>query len=168
MTTTTRAIERFLRAQDGNATAGYGGDTYATALKELGEGRKRSHWMWYVFPQASGLGHTPISRHYAIGNVSEAVAYLEHPVLGPRYLESVEILATCLVTGPPQDVWVSLQSVLGRTDAMKFKSSLTLFGETARTLFGNVADGVAKLSSQLHGLGLRRCSTTLEWMSANP
>ena len=74
-------LERFVTAQDG-------GGTYEAALAELRAGRKRSHWMWFVFPQIAGLGSSPTARHYAISGLDEARAYLAHPVLGPRLVEA--------------------------------------------------------------------------------
>src|SRR5262245_47823875 len=71
-------LNRFLRAQESN---------YERALDEVRSGRKRSHWMWYVFPQVAGLGQSAISQHYAIKNLDEARAYLAHPILGPRLTE---------------------------------------------------------------------------------
>ena len=82
-------LERFLSAQDE-------GDTYARALAELRTGSKRSHWMWFVFPQLAGLGSSAMARHYAIRSLGEARAYLDHDVLGPRY-------AACVAWGPHYD-----------------------------------------------------------------
>ena len=67
-------------------------DTYARALDEIRSGRKRSHWIWYIFPQAAGLGHSAMSVRYAIGSTAEAQAFLDHPLLGARYRECVEAL----------------------------------------------------------------------------
>lgn len=93
--------------------------TYDAALAELRAGHKRSHWMWFVFPQLRGLGQSPISRRYAISSLDEARAYLAHPVLGPRLLESSRILLE--LEGR------SAQDVFGAIDAMKLRSSMTLF-----------------------------------------
>ena len=109
-------LERFVRAQDE-------GDTYARALTELRDGRKRSHWMWFVFPQVAGLGHSPTARHYAISGREEAEAYLEHPVLGPRLVACAELLNE-------QDVRDAV-AVFGSVDAMKLRSSMTLFAAAA-------------------------------------
>ena len=73
-------LQRFVTAQDE-------GGTYDAAVAELRRGHKRSHWMWFVFPQIAGLGRSPASRTYAISSLSEARAYLAHPVLGPRLIE---------------------------------------------------------------------------------
>jgi uncharacterized protein (DUF1810 family) len=103
-------LQRFLDAQSG---------TYAQALRELRNGQKRSHWMWFIFPQVSGLGFSEDSRFYAIRSLDEARAYLEHPVLGPRLVEcSAAVLAL--------EGRTSLD-IFGSIDALKFRSSLTLF-----------------------------------------
>jgi uncharacterized protein (DUF1810 family) len=109
-------LERFVAAQDDRGT-------YDAALAELRAGRKTSHWMWFVFPQIAGLGHSPMARRYAIASLEEARAYLAHPVLGPRLLEAARALAA--LTGR------SAREVLGDTDAMKLRSSMTLFARAA-------------------------------------
>ncbi len=106
------ALERFVRAQDESGT-------YARALAELRAGRKRGHWMWFVFPQLAGLGSSAMSQAFAIGSLSEARAYLAHPVLGERLRESAAALDSL---GD-----VSAEDVLGHVDALKLRSSLTLF-----------------------------------------
>jgi uncharacterized protein (DUF1810 family) len=105
-------LERFVRAQDDSGT-------YQAALAELRSGRKRSHWMWFVFPQVAGLGSSPVARHFAISGLDEARAYLAHPVLGPRLVEAARVLAG-LPGGDPV-------AVLGPVDALKLRSSMTLF-----------------------------------------
>ncbi len=105
-------LQRFIDAQDD-------GRTYATAREELRTGRKRSHWMWFVFPQLAGLGQSPTSQRYAIESLPEAAAYLAHPVLGPRLIECAEILSH--LRG------LSATDILGSVDAMKLRSSMTLF-----------------------------------------
>jgi uncharacterized protein (DUF1810 family) len=103
-------LDRFVTAQT---------DTYETALNEVRRGQKRSHWMWFIFPQIDGLGHSATARHYAISSLAEARAYLAHPMLGVR-------LRTCV--GALQDlVGTSAEAVFGAVDAMKLRSSLTLF-----------------------------------------
>jgi uncharacterized protein (DUF1810 family) len=102
-------LDRFLEAQEG---------VYPQALEELRAGRKRSHWMWFVFPQFDGLGASPTSRRYAIRSLDEARAYLRHPVLGPRLLECTE--AVHGLDG------VTARQVFGPDD-VKFRSSMTLF-----------------------------------------
>jgi uncharacterized protein (DUF1810 family) len=104
-------------------TAQADGGTYGTALSELRAGRKRSHWMWFVFPQVAGLGRSSTAQHYAIADLDEARDYLEHTVLGPRLVECAETLATL----PGDDA----EAVLGGTDAMKLRSSMTLFAHAA-------------------------------------
>jgi uncharacterized protein (DUF1810 family) len=120
-------LQRFVDAQDG-------GGTYRDALAELRAGRKRSHWMWFVFPQIAGLGRSATAQHYAIGGLAEARAYLAHPVLGPRLLESARAL-TELDTG-------DAGAVFGGIDAQKLRSSMTLFAAAApdEPLFGQVLE----------------------------
>ena len=103
-------LQRFVKAQ---------GSLYAVALAELRAGRKRSHWMWFVFPQLLGLGSSPTAVHYAIRSLEEARAYLKHPVLGPRLVECVQ--AVNAVRGR------SAGEIFGYPDELKFRSSLTLF-----------------------------------------
>ena len=103
-------LDRFVVAQN---------DSYDRALAELRAGRKRSHWMWFVFPQIAGLGHSDMARRYAVRSHAEAAAYLAHPVLGPRLITCVAALQD-LPTADPV-------AVLGAIDAMKLRSSLTLF-----------------------------------------
>lgn len=91
---------------------------------ELREGRKRSHWMWFVFPQIAGLGHSDMARRYAINSREEALAYLAHPVLGPR-LEH----CTALANSAPE--CVGARDLFGTPDDLKFRSSMTLFAEVA-------------------------------------
>ena len=105
-------LDRFVSAQDS-------GGTYEQALTELRRGRKTSHWMWFVFPQVAGLGRSGTAQHYAVSGLDEARAYLAHPVLGQRLRESV---AALLETDAG-----SAEEVLGSTDAMKLRSSMTLF-----------------------------------------
>ncbi|GGD97216.1 hypothetical protein GCM10011515_16280 [Tsuneonella deserti] len=105
-------LERFLLAQSGGV--------YERALEELGAGRKRSHWMWFVFPQLAGLGRSEMAANYAIADLAEARAYLGHPVLGSRI---VECTGTVLRWGNRR----SAEAIFGNTDAMKLRSSLTLF-----------------------------------------
>jgi uncharacterized protein (DUF1810 family) len=109
-------LRRFEIAQDE-------GGTYVAAVSELRVGRKVSHWMWFIFPQISGLGQSSISRTYAITSLAEAEAYLQHPVLGSRLIECTRTLTE--VTGR------TAQDILGATDAMKLRSSMTLFARAA-------------------------------------
>ncbi len=103
-------LGRFVRAQV---------DDYERALAEIKAGRKRSHWMWYIFPQIDGLGFSATSRRYAIKSLDEARAYLDHPLLGPRLVECVE--AALSVEGR------SAQEIFGSPDYLKLRSSATLF-----------------------------------------
>ena len=103
-------LDRFVVAQTG---------TYAGALAELRAGRKTGHWIWFVFPQLVGLGHSPASTFYGIRGLDEARAYLSHPVLGPRLREAFEVLLA--VDGRPAE------AILGAIDARKVRSSATLF-----------------------------------------
>ena len=118
-------LDRFVDAQAG---------TYDRALGELRAGRKTSHWMWWIFPQVAGLGLSATSKAYEIADLDEARAYLRHDVLGPRLLESCRALLGL------EDV--SAERVLGSVDAMKLRSSMTLFAhaDPAETTFREVLD----------------------------
>lgn len=94
-------------------------DSYAAALDEIRGGAKRSHWMWHIFPQIASLGHSDMARRYAIRSLDEARAFLEHPVLGARLRECLTVLQG-LEEG-------TATSIFGEIDAMKLRSSLTLF-----------------------------------------
>jgi uncharacterized protein (DUF1810 family) len=120
-------LERFVSAQDQ-------GGTYDAAVAELRSGRKRSHWMWFVFPQVAGLGQSPISQRYAISSLAEAQGYLAHPVLGPRLVECARIVDE--LKAP------SAEDIFGAVDAMKLRSSMTLFAraDPDNPVFGNVLD----------------------------
>jgi uncharacterized protein (DUF1810 family) len=128
-------LERFVRAQDS-------GGTYRRAVAELRAGRKVSHWMWFIFPQVAGLGFSSMSQRYAISGLAEARAYRQHPVLGPRLAECARILAD--TDGGTAD------DIVGPVDAMKLRSSMTLFaaaapdepvfGEVLTKYFGGVRD----------------------------
>jgi uncharacterized protein (DUF1810 family) len=103
------SLERFVLAQQ---------PQLAEIEAELGRGQKVTHWIWYVFPQITGLGRSAPSKHYAIANVSEAREYLAHPILGPRLRHHAQLVAAC---DKP------IASILGYPDDLKFKSSMTLF-----------------------------------------
>ena len=107
-------LQRFVAAQ---------ASTYDQALAELRAGEKRTHWMWFVFPQIAGLGRSGMAQRFAISGLEEARAYLSHPVLGRRLVESARAL-TALDTDDPA-------AVMGPVDAMKLKSSMTLFALAA-------------------------------------
>jgi uncharacterized protein (DUF1810 family) len=107
-------LERFIDAQDG---------VYEQALSELRRGRKTGHWMWFVFPQIEGLGHSPMAQQYAISGLDEARAYLAHPALGPRLVECARVVAS--TTGR------SAHEIFGSPDDLKLRSSMTLFARAA-------------------------------------
>jgi uncharacterized protein (DUF1810 family) len=103
-------LQRFVDAQ---------APVFEQVCTELREGRKRSHWMWFVFPQIKGLGHSETARRFAISSREEAEAYLQHPVLGPRLRECTRLVN--LVEGR------SIEQIFGHPDDLKFRSSMTLF-----------------------------------------
>jgi uncharacterized protein (DUF1810 family) len=109
-------LERFIQAQDR-------GGTYQRATAELRAGGKASHWMWFVFPQIVGLGFSAMSREFAISSLAEAQAYLRHPVLGPRIVECARIVA--------DTEGKTAMEIFGSVDAMKLRSSMTLFNAAA-------------------------------------
>ncbi|HEY4987164.1 MAG TPA: DUF1810 domain-containing protein [Bradyrhizobium sp.] len=104
-------LQRFVEAQDG---------VYASVVNELTAGRKRSHWMWFIFPQVAGLGFSAMAQRFAIGSRDEASAYLAHDSLGPRLIECTGLVMN--VTGK------TIHDILGSPDDLKFHSSMTLFG----------------------------------------
>ena len=103
-------LERFVVAQEG---------IYEAVVRELRAGRKTSHWMWFVFPQIAGLGTSSMSRRYALSGLDEARAYLAHPVLGPRLLDCAGLVLAASTR--------SADEMFGYVDAMKLRSSMTLF-----------------------------------------
>jgi uncharacterized protein (DUF1810 family) len=109
-------LQRFAEAQDSSGT-------YEQALAELRQGRKTSHWMWFVFPQIAGLGQSEMSRRYALADLEEARGYVDHPVLGPRLLRCCQALLS------HNDK--SAEQILGGIDAVKLRSSMTLFARAA-------------------------------------
>jgi uncharacterized protein (DUF1810 family) len=121
-------LERFVAAQDR-------GGTYRRAVAELRAGMKRSHWMWFVFPQVEGLGSSAMAREFAISSLAEARAYLDHPVLGPRLIECARVLAGDDGGGDRGDrggdASASAAEILGVMDAVKLRSSMTLFTAAA-------------------------------------
>jgi uncharacterized protein (DUF1810 family) len=120
-------LQRFVEAQDANGT-------HERALAELRTGRKTSHWMWFVFPQIAGLGQSEMSRRYAIASAEEARDYLNHPVLGPRLIACAEAMLGHENT--------SAEAILGGIDAVKLRSSMTLFAAVAseQPVFQRVLD----------------------------
>jgi uncharacterized protein (DUF1810 family) len=107
-------LQRFVEAQE---------RVFAQVLAELRQGRKQSHWMWFVFPQIHGLGGSPMAQRYAISGRAEAEAYLRHPVLGPRLLECVQLVNQ--VEGR------TLHEIFGSPDDFKFRSCMTLFAQVS-------------------------------------
>jgi uncharacterized protein (DUF1810 family) len=128
----TGELERFVMEQDRD---------YETVLAELRRGRKTSHWIWFIFPQIAGLGRSAMSQHFAIASLDEARAYLAHPVLGARLRECVGILLA--IEGRSAD------EIFGPLDAMKVRSSMTLFHRAApdepefRLVLERFYDGIA-------------------------
>jgi uncharacterized protein (DUF1810 family) len=120
-------LERFVRAQDDH-------QIYDQAVSELRRGRKTSHWMWFVFPQVAGLGRSAMAQAYAIADLDEARAYLAHPVLGPRLVECAKIVAS--------HHGLTAEQIFGGVDAMKLRSSMTLFARAAeeQPVFAAVLD----------------------------
>lgn len=107
-------LQRFVAAQE---------SVFEQVCAELRAGRKRSHWMWFIFPQLRGLGHSPTALHFAISSMQEAQAYLQHPVLGPRL---------CQCTALVNDIDNSTaERIFGYPDHLKFRSSMTLFARAA-------------------------------------
>jgi uncharacterized protein (DUF1810 family) len=110
-------------------------DSFETALEELRSGKKRSHWMWFIFPQVAGLGHSAMAERYAIRSREEAAAYLSHPVLGPRLIDCANALLH--VEGK------TVEEIMGYPDYLKLKSSMTLFAAVTAdsdSLFQKVLD----------------------------
>lgn len=105
-------LDRFLKAQH---------QTFYTALLEVEQGKKRSHWMWYVFPQLIGLGHSETAEYYAIRDLAEAAAYLTHPVLGDRLIGISKVLLALDQHDPSK--------IFGYPDDLKLQSSMTLFAK---------------------------------------
>lgn len=119
------SVERFVQAQDGGV--------YERALAEIRSGRKRSHWIWYIFPQAQGLGNSEMATYYGIASASELAAYVAHPVLMPRLREITQALLDLDETNP--------EHVMSWIDTKKLRSCMTLFGdETGESVFQQVLD----------------------------
>ena len=150
------SLERFHEAQAGR------GAGYDTALAEIRAGGKRSHWIWYVFPQIEGLGGSSTALAYAMKDLGEACAYLRDPILRARYEEIVAAVSEQLVRG------IRLEDLMGgRTDALKLVSSLTLFRAAAEQLkqedptFALVAQRLAALLGQTGEQDYPACDFTL-------
>jgi uncharacterized protein (DUF1810 family) len=118
-------LERFIKAQE---------QDYTIALAEVKNGRKRSHWMWYIFPQIQGLGFSEMAKRYGIKSLDEAEAYMQHPVLGQRLIE----ICTALLQLKSNDAY----AIFGSPDDMKLKSSMTLFASLpdAYPVFQSILD----------------------------
>lgn len=118
-------LEKFVSAQE---------RVYPKALQEIKQGRKATHWMWYIFPQIKGLGFSDISKRYAIENIQEAAAYLAHPLLGARLIE----ITTVLINLNTSDA----HAIFGSPDDMKLRSCMTLFStlKNAEPVFTRVLD----------------------------
>jgi uncharacterized protein (DUF1810 family) len=114
-------LHRFVEAQQ---------SVYSRVCEELRQGRKSTHWMWFVFPQIEGLGHSSMARRFAISSIEEARAYLAHPVLGARLRECTRLV--CSISGK------TIHDIFGSPDDMKFRSSMTLFARAAEE--GSVFD----------------------------
>jgi uncharacterized protein (DUF1810 family) len=128
-------LQRFIAAQN---------PVFDAVREELRRGRKRSHWMWFVFPQLKGLGYSSMAQTYAISSKAEAEAYLAHPILGPRLTECAQLALAV------EDR--SAEEIFGDIDEMKFRSSMTLFAQVApnsvfdealRRFFGGVPDQIS-------------------------
>jgi uncharacterized protein (DUF1810 family) len=150
------SLERFHKAQ-ASPSAGY-----KTALAEIRQGRKTSHWIWYIFPQFEGLGRSSTARAYAIRDLAEACEYLRDPLLRARYEEIAGAVSEQLASGR------ALEDLMGsRTDALKFSSSLTLFRAAAQTLAGedptleSLAQLCDSLVAQTAVQGFPPCAQTL-------
>jgi len=107
-------LQRFIQAQE---------PVYQRATAELREGRKRTHWMWFIFPQIRGLGHSEVAQRFSIGSLYEAEAYFEHPILGSRLKECTELVNA--IEGR------SIEHIFGYPDHLKFRSCMTLFAQAA-------------------------------------
>lgn len=156
------SLERFLQAQ-ASAWAGY-----ATALAEIRQGRKASHWIWYIFPQIDGLGRSSTAREYALHDLEEADAYLRHTTLRERYEEIAAAVSGQLARGIPVEELLG-----GSTDALKLTSSVTLFREAASRLAGEepqcagLALRCASILEQIAPQGYPPCSFTLDRIAAD-
>ena len=124
-------LQRFIQAQD---------PVYKRVQAELNAGHKRSHWMWFIFPQLSGLGGSEMSRHFAIRSKEEAAAYLNHPLLGSRLRTCTQLVLNIANS--------SITAIFGHPDNLKFHSSMTLFAQVA----GANSDFHQALDQYFHGI----------------
>ena len=157
------SLERFHEAQAEHSAG------YDTALAETRAGGKRSHWIWYIFPQIEGLGRSSMARDYAIRDLDEACAYLRDPILRARYEEIVAAVSEQLVRG------IRLEDLMGsRIDALKLVSSLTLFRAAAEQLargdpvYAPLAERLSVLLEQTIGQGYPACDFTLGRIADEP
>jgi uncharacterized protein (DUF1810 family) len=144
MANSTTNLMRFLEAQN---------KMYLTAFSEIEKGKKLTHWMWFIFPQIKGLGHSDTAKYYAISNLKEAEEFLEHPILGKHLIE-----ITTLLLGSKHK---SAEVIFGELDALKLRSSMTLFAKAKNTnpVFQEVLD--IYFSGQLDPLTLSSINSTL-------
>jgi uncharacterized protein (DUF1810 family) len=153
--TTPYQLERFVDAQDLNGM-------YARAESELRAGRKVEHWMWFIFPQIAGLGHSSTSQKFAISSLTEARAYLRHPILGPRLTTCAQIVMG--INGK------SATEIFGGIDAMKLRSSMTLFMNAApdELVFRTVLDKYFNGSPDKATIGLLSSTTGIDCTGQTP
>jgi uncharacterized protein (DUF1810 family) len=156
-------INRFLLAQEGKHSQ-RPGNTYAEAIAELRNGRKKTHWIWYVFPQIQ-LGSTPTSIEFSIKSMTEAKEYLSHPILGARYEESCELLMQH--ASQHANTWDGIAAVLNG-DEGKFRSSITLFGEAATICTDIGRPAISQLLNTLAPGIDARCSATRKVIANSP
>ncbi len=139
-------LQRFVDAQQ---------QVIARVIEELKQGRKRGHWIWFIFPQLKGLGHSANAEFFGIASVQEAAAYLEHTVLGPRLIECTKLVNA--VEG------CSAEDIFGDIDAIKFRSSMTLF---AKATPGNQVfiDAIEKyFAGEFDPLTIDHCANKIRW-----
>jgi uncharacterized protein (DUF1810 family) len=133
------SLQRFINAQEG---------VFETAIAELRAGSKQSHWMWFVFPQLASLGRSPTAQYYGIASLDEARAYLNHPILGSRLREAIEAIL-------PWARRRAAEQILGPIDALKLRSSLTLFDRIEPgSLFDRALQGFYAGERDEHSLAL--------------
>jgi uncharacterized protein (DUF1810 family) len=158
-------LDRFRAAQDAAR------DGFTTALGELRAGRKTSHWIWYVFPQLAGLGHSSIAVYYGLEGAEEAAEYLRDPVLGERLAAAAAVVRAHLAKHPP----LRLSELMGsQIDALKLISCMTLFQHAAKELhgadpqprFAAMAEHADAILAAAAAQGYERCAYTLECLRA--
>ena len=154
------SLDRFIQAQDSGA--------YAQALDELRAGAKRSHWIWFVFPQLAGLGSSPMAELYGLQGVEEAAAYLRHPVLRQRLLDAMSAVSASAKASADKRA-TSLRLLMGsQIDALKLVSSMTLFAEIAKRVNDvDVAAAADAILESARQQGYSACAFTLDRCRAN-